>query len=161
MKNNYKEIAAPPEQVTLYCLIGESICSMQHLEEALSQFIVMKTKGKITKAQADQFLEKQRLATLGNMIKSTKKELIFSDDMQNKLEDLTEERNWLVHKLVPQIHDDLKTETTKNTLFNRIKAIDRKVRELLMLIEEDMMKYCEDNGTDMSKVKEEIEKYYA
>jgi hypothetical protein len=66
---NYKGKPASREELSLYCLIGEAICSVQHVEDALSHLITLRKDVKIPfgipKSEGEKFLEKHRSLTLG------------------------------------------------------------------------------------------------
>lgn len=66
---------ASQSEITLYTLIGEAICMIQILEDALSTAITIKTHSTATKAEADIALDKQRKHyTLGKAVQFAEKE---------------------------------------------------------------------------------------
>ena len=148
----------PPAQdvTTLYCLMGEALCMIQHLEEALCHSYTLQLNSKSPKEQADIVLEKNRSNTLGDAIKFTKKNALYTDSFQMELEVLRVERNWLVHKIVPYSLDEMYAESSKGKLFDRIRAISKKAYILQQTIEDGMIEFCESAGKDMSKVRAEI-----
>lgn len=161
MENKYLNKPAPPYQLKLYCFIGEAMCSIQLLEDALSHYFVIKKFGKITEEEANRYREKYRLHTLGQAIKFLKKERLFHEVIQNNLESLLDERNWLVHRIFHEFQEDPILESQITNLFSRIKATCIKARETLHLMDEDVMKYSESNGVDMSRTREARDKFYS
>lgn len=132
---------------------------VQSLEDAISHSYTMQLNPEIPKEQADNLLNKHRSAnTLGGSIKLTKKKELYPDNLHKELETLREERNWLVHKLVPYNLDDMYVESSKNELFIRIKNISNKSQTLQRAIEDDMVEFCEAKGKDMSMFRAEISK---
>lgn len=151
------------DELTLYVLVGEALCMIQHLEDALSHSLVLKKDVKrphrIPKVEADVLLKKYRLYTLGQAIKISKKEQLFSERVQGELEKLLTERNWLVHKSIAQNRDEWDLNISRGKLFDRIKAITKQSQRLQNLIEDDLIKFSEANGVEMSRVRNEITKH--
>ncbi len=73
MMINYSTELVNSDLISLYCLIGEAICMIQHLEGALSVSITLKKDvrypGRIPREEADSFLKKYRSLTLGKAVK--------------------------------------------------------------------------------------------
>ena len=42
MPSEYKKKSANQDEINLYCLVGEALCMVQHLEDALSHSITLK-----------------------------------------------------------------------------------------------------------------------
>ena len=93
-------------EIALYCLMGEALCIIQELEEALSHSITLKKHSAVTKERADEILNEQRSYTLGKAIKLAGKEKLYLLPLQNDLEDFNQKRNWLVHKAMFESRDD-------------------------------------------------------
>ena len=132
---------------------------MQHVEEALSNSIVLKTEKDRTKAEADQLLDVQRSYTLGKSIKIAQEAGLYPGQLQQELKEFLIERNWLVHKSIAQGRDEWDLNISRDQVFRRIKAITLQAQRLQILVEEDLLNFCEENGRDMSGVRAEIEKF--
>ena len=65
MIENIKFKEASKREITLYTILGESLCAVQILEDALSHSIVLKKTEPDQKNEADNLLKKQRKYTLG------------------------------------------------------------------------------------------------
>lgn len=130
---------------------------IQHLEGALSVAITLKRDirypSRITKKEADNFLKKYRLITLGRAINLAKQSTNYSETLYNDLEELLKERNWLVHKLMIDHLDDMNVPQKRENLFQRIKAISNKSNTLQKTIEADLIKFSESVGLDMSRIR--------
>lgn len=150
------------DEFTLYVLIGEALCMIQHLEDALSHALVLRKEVKrpngIPKANADFFLKKYRSYTLGKAISIAKKEQLYTNQLQKELEEFLLKRNWLVHKSIAQNRDEWDLNISRGKLFNGIKAITKQAQRLQILIEDDLINFSETNGVDMSRVRAEIMK---
>jgi len=160
MTSRFKSKPASEQEISLYTYIGESICMVQHLEDALSHSIVLKKVEKHLRSEADQLLEKHRSYTLGQAISKAEKESLYSESLLVELREFLSERNWLIHKSIAQGRDEWDLNVSREQLFSRIKAITTQAQKLLQLIEEDMMEFAEANGVDMCRVRDEINKYY-
>jgi hypothetical protein len=160
----YKMKPANQDEIKLYCLVGEALCMVQHLEDALSHSITLKKEVKkpysMPIKKANEFLEKYRFYTLGQAIKLAKKEGKYTGLLLQELEIFLSERNWLVHKCMPQNRNDMYSETSKNRLFHKIKNITEQAQALLQRIEEELINFSSSNDLDMSGVRAAIQKYY-
>jgi len=158
---------APPEQVMLYTLLGEAVCMIQHLEDALSHAIVLKkevkTPNRIPKMKGNRLLAKHQRNTLGDGIKIAKEYKLFSKEIEAALEDLKEERNWLVHRSISRrpIAEEKISEELMNKLWQRFKQISIKAHILIKALEEDVIKFSEDQGLDMSHIRKETQQHYS
>jgi hypothetical protein len=74
MIKEYKYKQASPEELKLFTLVGEALCAIQHLEDALSHSMVLKKTKPRIRAEADKLLEEHRSFTLGEAIKNSKKD---------------------------------------------------------------------------------------
>ena len=160
MSEKYKLKQASQQEMISYCLLGEAVCAVQHMEDALSHSIVLKkTKPKL-RSEADQLLEKHRLYTLGKAIKISEKANLYPEPLQQKLKKFLPKRNWLIHKSIAHNRDEWDLSINREELMCRIKAITIQAQKLLRLIEEDLIEFSEVNGINMSRVKAEINKHY-
>lgn len=160
MGEKYRFKRASQEEESLYLFVGESVCAIQHLEDALSHSIVLKKFKPKVKAEADQLLVKHRLYTLGQAIKISEKASLYPDPLLKELNELLVERNWLIHKSTSHSRDDWDLDIGRENLIRRIRDITKKAQRIIQLIEEDLIEYSESNGVDMSRVKAEIRKNY-
>lgn len=159
MTENFKP--ANKDVMALYILVGEAICKIQILEDALNHSIILKndvkTQHRISRQEADLLLEKNRSLTLGQIIKYVKESELYSVTLLTDLSVFLEERNWLVHKCMPYNIDDFEKGVGKDILFRRINAIAKRAEIIRREVETDLIEYSESKGMDMSRVRAEIE----
>ena len=160
MSDNYRYKPASQQELSLYCFVGESVCAIQHVEDALSHSIVLKKLKRRIKSEADQLLEKHRSYTLGKAIKLAEQERLYSESLQQELREILSERNWLIHKSIAQGRGEWDLNISREQLFCRVKAITTHAQKLLHMIEEDLLDFSEANGVDMTRVRAEITKHY-
>lgn len=160
LNEKYKFKSASDQELSLYILVGEAVCAVQHVEDALSHLIVLKNVTPPSKQEADHLLEKHRSYTLGKAINIGEKAGLYAETLQQDLKKFLSERNWLIHKSIAQGRDEWDLNITRDQLFRRIKAITTNAQKLLQMIEEDMIEFSEANGKDMSQVRAEINKNY-
>jgi len=158
--NKYRLKPASQQEVSLYLFVGESVCAIQHLEDALSYSIVLKMFKPKTKSEAGKLLEKYQSYTLGQAIKFSKKENLYFEPLLKVLKELLADRNWLIHKSISHSRDKWDLNIGREKLIQRIKDITKRALEILQLIEEDLILFSEANGIDMSRVKAGIRKNY-
>ena len=160
MSEKYRNKTASQQELSLYCFVGESVCAVQHVEDALSHSIVLKKAKPRLRTEADQILEKHRSYTLGQAIKIAEKASLYPEPLQQELREFLSERNWLIHKSIAQGRDEWDANISRDKLIHRIKAITAQAQKLLQLIEEDLIEFSEANGVDMSRVRAGINKHY-
>lgn len=161
MSTKFRNKPASQQELSLYCFVGESVCAVQHVEDALSHSIVLKKDKKRIKSEADQLLEKHRSYTLGKAITIAEQASLYPKSLQQELREFLSERNWLIHKSIAHGRDEWDLNVSREQLFFRIKAITTQAQKLQQLIEEDMLEFAEANGIDMSRVRAEIKRNYS
>lgn len=158
MKVKYRSNPASQQELSLYCYVGEAISAVQHVEDAISHSIALKKSKTRLKSEGDKLLEKHRSYTLGKAINIAAKECLFPGPLQKALGEFLIERNWLVHKSIAHSRDDWNLNISIESIIYRAKAITTQAHNLQLLIEDDLIGFCETNGADMSRVKAEIKK---
>lgn len=161
MSTKFRNKPASQQELSLYCFVGESVCAVQHVEDALSHSIVLKKDKKRIKSEGDQLLEKHRSFTLGKAITLAEQASLYPESLQQELREFLSERNWLIHKSIAHGRDEWDLNVSREQLFCRIKAITTQAQKLQLLIEEDMLEFAEANGVDMSRVRAEIKRNYS
>jgi hypothetical protein len=159
MSEQHRKKPASQNEINLYCLIGEAVCMVQILEDALSTSITLKKEVKKPSAipleVANKLREKYRSYTLGNGINLIRNENLFSESLQESLKNFVLERNWLIHKSIQNENEAL-SESNKH----RIKSICEMARILHTSVETDLIQYSSSVGVDMSEVRAAIQKHY-
>lgn len=147
-----------------FYIIGEAVCMIQLLEDALNHSITLKSDvrslKRIPKEDADRYLKKHQSQTLGNAIRFAKEEALYSDELQNDLTSFLKERNWLIHKCVPYHIDDLLEVSNRDRLFQRVKTICKRAQGFRHTIEMDLIEFSEAKGLEMSKARVAVKKSY-
>ena len=161
MKKQYMSKRASEQEITLYCYMGESVIAVQHLEDCLSHSIVLKSLQPALRSEADTALTNYRSYTLGRAIKFAEKNKIYSESLVNQLREFLSERNWLIHKSIAQSRDKWDSAESRGGMLLRIKTVSQNAFVLSRKIEEDLIKFAEENGIDMTRVKAAIENYYS
>lgn len=140
--------------------MGEALCMVQHLEGAISCSITLKNDvrhtNNVSKEEANRILENYRSVPLGKALRIAKQKMLYSHTLQNELDALLKERNWLVHKCIIYNLDDMFIPSSKEKLFQRIKMVSNEAKRLQYAIEDDLIEYSESIGMDMSMVRAEI-----
>jgi hypothetical protein len=161
---NMKHVLVPKpasqNEVELYCYMGEAMCSIQHVEAALSCAITIKLNSEETREAANEFLSKHREYTLGMAIKKSAGEKIFVESLQHELNDFLQERNWLIHNSIFENKEDLHVESVIIKMFQRIKSISNKAQVLQHEIELDMLDFCKSKGRDMPNIRALVNEQY-
>ena len=159
MNNNVVFKPASQEEINFYCHMGEAICMIQVLEEALSHAIIIKTHPEANMIEVDKALSKQRRLTLGKAVHLAGEEKLFPLPLQKVLVDFYQRRNWLVHHSMVEYLYASTVKVGMTSIIQKIKSIGEDAQRIQRAIEMDMMNFCEANGQDMSSVRATIEKH--
>ena len=149
---------------SLYCLIGEAVCMIQHVEGALSHSITLKKDVKyphgLSKDESGKCLKKNQFYTLGKAIQLASDNDLYSETFFSELRAFLDERNWLIHNFVCNNLDDMHTTSKRAQLLRRIKNISNKAKTLQRDIENDLIEFSESVGVDMSRVRTVMKQFY-
>lgn len=151
MKENVIKIPANNNEINLYCFIGEAVFKTQIVEQALSYSITLKMNPTETKERADEFLKQNQRYTLGKAIKIAIKENLYNFSLQDELNAFLQQRNWLVHNVIPGNEEDLNAGIIKEELLYKIKDISDKAESIKCVIEYDLIDFCSSKGKDISE----------
>lgn len=160
MSEKIKFDKASEKDILLYTCLGESLCAVQILEDALSHSIVIKKTEPHEKKKADEFLMEQRSYTFGKALNIVKKESLLPETLINELSELLKNRNWLIHKSITENKEIYRTDFFYKTLSEKTNAIAIKANELRLSIELDLIEYTEKKGIDMSNTRKFIKEHY-
>ena len=143
---------------TLYRLIGKGIWHLQHLEDALSTCITVKSdikaRGAMGEAQAAALLTKRRSHTLGTALRIAREGQVLSPSSQDRLERFKEERDWLVHRSLHENGDDLYRDEMRYFLFDRLAAFSEEALNLQRLIAAELEEFVVAQGISRERIKE-------
>ncbi|WP_431164498.1 hypothetical protein [Tenacibaculum halocynthiae] len=160
MIKNIKFKEASDNEKFLYCILGEALCAVQVLEDALSHYIVLKKTKPSQKKKADNLLKKQRFYTFGKAINVAKKETLLPESLMIELSKFLPERNWLIHESLIENKDEFLSDSFFKKLSKKTKDISLKAHKLQIKIELDLIEYAEKKGIDLSEVKNKMNKHY-
>lgn len=165
MEPNLAVKKATESEIRLYTFLGEAISAVQHLEDALAHAIVLKKEiqhpKRVSKSFADARLAKYQKFTLGDGIKAAMKHVLFDATILDALEEVKEDRNWLVHRSISRRTEEQMSEHTIASLCYKFKSICFKAHNLQRVLETDIIEFSENQGLDMSRVRDEIKRYYS
>ena len=142
---------ANQEEMMLYARMGEAVCKIQILEQALSHSITVKLNPDVNESVANVFLSKQQSYTFGNVVKLAAKEGVYPGRLQKALEELLAERNWLIHHAMLDSQQGNRIVVTE-PIVQRIKSIADKSEKLQLVLEYDLIDFAQAKGRNMSKI---------
>jgi hypothetical protein len=144
---------ASPEQMMLYARMGEAVCKIQILEQALSHSITVKLNPDVNENEANVFLSKQQSYTLGKVVKLAATESVYPEKLQKALEELLAERNWLVHHAMLDSQKGNRIVVSE-TIVKRIISIADNAEKVQLLLEWDLIDFAQLKGRNMSNIVE-------
>lgn len=142
---------ADQEQIFLYARMGEAICQIQILEQALSHCLTVKLNPSAEESEANTFLLKQQRNTFGNVVRLAAEKSVYSDTLQKALEELLLERNWLVHHAMRDSQQGNRIIVMEPFL-QKVKSITDKAERLQQLLEWDLIYFSESKGRNVSNL---------
>lgn len=142
---------ANPEEMMLYARMGEAVCKIQILEQALSHSVTVKLNPDVNESDANVFLSKQQSYTFGKVVKLAAIEGVYPGRLQKTLEELLAERNWLVHHAMLESQQGNRIVVTE-PIVQRIKSIAEKSEKLQLILEYDLIDFAQSKGRNMSKI---------
>lgn len=142
---------ANQEQMWLYARMGEAICQIQILEQALSHCLTVKLNPDVKESEANGFLLQQQRNTFGNVVRLAAKKGAYPEDLQKALEELLDQRNWLVHHAMRDSQQENRIVVTEPIL-EKIKSITDKAEKLQQLLEWDLIDFSASKGRNVSRL---------
>lgn len=142
---------ANPEEMMLYARMGEAVCKIQILEQALSHSITVKLNPDVNESDANVFLSKQQSYTFGKVVKLAAIESVYPDKLQKALEELLAERNWLVHRAMLESQQGNRIVVAE-PIVQRIKSIADKSEKLQLILEYDLIDFAQSKGRNMANI---------
>lgn len=105
--------------------IGKALWQIQAFEDTLAHLIalVLKLPPKASLEEAEAILSKVRKATLGGLLKETRKAVHFDSDFEVFISKFLDERNWLVHRSWREHRGILSKEGEYGVLRARIRRL--------------------------------------
>ena len=142
----------PDELNEIHRLIGQSICALQFLEDALKKLLTMKidlrTPGIFTKAEAQDALAKRDRNMLGIALKTVRDYSVMSPMFVERLTRFTEERNWLVHRSLDSFAEGLYSIQGRTDVSERLSKFLVEAEHLKKLIVSEINNFAESHGID-------------
>ena len=146
------------ELAALYHSIGAALWYVQHLEDALVNFLTMKEIYELRCARRApdpkdswDLLAKHRKQTIGPLFQSCKERKIIKKADHARYDALRDERHWLVHRCMVESGDDLYLERTRIAVFQRVQAIEQEASELYHAVAADLETWASAHGVDVNK----------
>lgn len=142
---------ANQEQMWLYARMGEAICQVQILEQALSHCLALKLNPDVEESEANIFLLQQQRNTFGNVVRLAAKKGAYSDELQKALEEVLDQRNWLVHHAMRDSQQGNRI-VVMDSILQKIKSITDKAERLQQLLEWDLIDFSASKGRNVSRL---------
>ena len=148
----------PEELESLYHSIGKCIWHIQYVEDALHTLLTLKIEiklpGAVSEQKANELLKKHRRATLGTALRTAKENSALPKDIFARLTNLKEERDWLVHRSQHQDGDTLYTDAGRQSVFERLEALQAEAVSLQPALAEQIRIFVESHGVSSKNAAE-------
>jgi hypothetical protein len=148
-KANVVMKSASQEEIMLYTRMGEAICQIQILEQALSHCLTLKLNPDVAEGEANSILFQQQRNTFGTTVRLAGKKGIYPAELQKALEELLDQRNWLVHHAMRDSQQGNRIVIMEPVL-KKIKSITDRAEKLQQLLEWDLIDFSASKGRNVS-----------
>jgi hypothetical protein len=142
---------ASPEEIMFFARMGEAVCKVQILEQALSHSITVKLNPDVNENEVNVFLTKQQGYTFGKVVKLAATESVYPEKLQKALEELLAERNWLIHHAMLDSQKGNRIVISE-TIVKRMISIADNAEKLQLLLEWDLIDFAQLKGRNMSNI---------
>jgi hypothetical protein len=142
----------------LWLGIGETLWYLQTLEFALGHYLVLTQVVPGDKDEAYRQLEKSFKATLGRLVVKLKESVSVNPEIEGRLEHLTEERNWLAHRIYRLHHTDIDDIQRFTELLGRISILGNEAINLAKEFGSLCMQWCLAKGVKEEDINMEIDR---
>ena len=139
--------------------MGEALWCIQGVEDILAKHYVVacKLSGNEPEEDMNAHFEEQFRNTLGRMVKVFKKDSTPSDELSQRLDRFTFERNWLVHRFRREEYGKLVSPSSFPNLIKRVLDLRDEAEALTQLFNQMMIDHFVRLGCDPSLIHETLE----
>ncbi|MBN8878041.1 MAG: hypothetical protein J0I32_10880 [Sphingobacteriales bacterium] len=142
---------ANQQEIMLYTRMGEAICQIQILEQALTHCLTLKLNPDVAESEANNFLLQQQQKTFGTAVRLAAKKGAYPEELQKSLEELLDQRNWLVHHAMRDSQQGNRIVVMESIL-KKVKSITDKAEKLQQLLEWDLIDFSASKGRNVSRL---------
>ncbi|OPZ74737.1 MAG: hypothetical protein BWY82_00567 [Verrucomicrobia bacterium ADurb.Bin474] len=155
MSIDYNNPQEPAHFAALCAKIGAVVLHAQILESSLARYLVVARHldGTLARDEVARSLESADRATIGNLLNQIKANCPFTDTLANRLTELCNERNWLVHRLCRENEMAPYLLPAAKPVFERIErmvSLTEQIMADLDVLGDDLMRT---HGFDVDEVK--------
>jgi hypothetical protein len=149
-----------------YTRVGAAMWHVQHLENVLVSFLVMKilsprrVAGQDIAVEADALLIQKRKLTLGPLIQACIAQNIISNSLEGRFETFKTDRHWLVHRSLVESGDDLYNLIKREAVLRRIISVQEEAIALKKLIVAELEAWLASQGVDVPEAERQGEEAY-
>lgn len=147
----------------LYTTIGEAIWHLQHVENVIASYILMKgiARELNSLSASDALKHEKRLnkLPLGNLIGEAEKLNIFEKIEIERIRLFNKERKWVVHNSIFESGSDLYTDSGRKNTFTRLDAFVREAMSLHKHIGELAVEYSVSKGMNKQQIYDTANNY--
>src|SRR5690606_23506806 len=113
--------------------------------------LTVKLNPDLKESEANSFLLQQQRNTFGNVVRLAAKKGAYPEELQHALEDLLDQRNWLVHHAMRDSQQGNRI-VVMDSILHKIKSITDKAERLQQLLEWDLIDFSASKGRNVSKL---------
>jgi hypothetical protein len=142
----------PDELHELFAAIGSAVWHLQFLEDVLVTYLTMRLRltSRASKERGYQILAEERQRTLGSLLTEARKADLVHGDVAEGFKALLEERNWLIHRSMNDVNDELYSAEGRNAFLFRVRELADQAIFLKKALVADTVDFCKQHGVDVA-----------
>lgn len=141
-----------------YTKVGEAIWHLQHVENNIAVFILIKGIAKelnsLPKSEAIKHQQRLNKLTLGQLIGESENLQILSEELLLRVKAFNNERKWVVHNSVNESGHELYTDGGRTYVFNKILSFIEEAIALNKAVERELIQYSVSKGQSLEEIEQ-------
>lgn len=139
-----------------YAKVGKAIWHLQHVENNIANFILIKGLAKeldsLSESEANKHIKRLKKLTLGQLIGETEKHEIMSEELLFRVKEFNKERKWIVHNSAHESGHELYTDEGREYVFNKISSFIDEAITINKAVENELIHYSVNKGQSLEKI---------
>jgi hypothetical protein len=140
--------------------VGSALWGLQELETTVATYLVMRVHAHrgIGAAQGDALLKQAEGRTLGALLKELAKSGVIANRLSIELQEMLEQRNWLVHRARRESRGILSNAKRLTEMLNRLESMADRSLAIMKSLAEDLERYVLRAGIDRAVIEREADR---
>jgi hypothetical protein len=140
--------------------VGSALWGLQELETTVAAYLVMRVHAHrgIGAAQGNALLKQAEGRTLGALVKELAKSGVIDDRLSIDLQEMLEQRNWLVHRARRESRGILTNAKRLAEMLSRLESLADRSLAIMKSLAADLERYVIEAGIDRVVIEREADR---